>query len=65
MEIGFIGLGQMGSAIAANLIKAGHSLTVWNRSPARTEPLVAAGARRAESPADAATGEVGHDHAGR
>ena len=58
MEIGFIGLGQMGSAIAANLLEAGHSLTVWNRTPARTEPLVAAGARRAKTPADAAAGEV-------
>ena len=56
MEIGFIGLGQMGSPIAANLLRAGHSLTVWNRSPARSEPLVAAGARRAEHPAAAATG---------
>jgi 3-hydroxyisobutyrate dehydrogenase-like beta-hydroxyacid dehydrogenase len=58
MDIGFIGLGQMGSAIAANLLKAGHSLTVWNRTPARAEALVAAGARLAESPAKAAGGEV-------
>ena len=33
MKIGFIGLGQMGTGIAGNLIKAGHTLTVWNRSP--------------------------------
>lgn len=58
MEIGFIGLGQMGSAIAANLLAAGHSLTVWNRSPDKAEPLVAQGAKLAASPADAATGEV-------
>ena len=58
MEVGFIGLGQMGSAIAANLLGAGHSLTVWNRSPGKAEPLVAKGARLAASPADAATGEV-------
>ncbi len=58
MEIGFIGLGQMGSAIAANLLAAGHTLTVWNRSPDKAEPLVAKGARLAASPADAATGEV-------
>jgi 3-hydroxyisobutyrate dehydrogenase-like beta-hydroxyacid dehydrogenase len=32
MRIGFIGLGQMGSAIAANLVHAGHEVIVWNRS---------------------------------
>jgi 3-hydroxyisobutyrate dehydrogenase-like beta-hydroxyacid dehydrogenase len=58
MEVGFIGLGQMGSAIAANLLGAGHSLTVWNRSPDKAEPLVAKGARLAANPAEAATGEV-------
>ena len=58
MEVGFIGLGQMGSAIAANLLGAGHSLTVWNRSPDKAEPLVAKGAKLAASPAGAATGEV-------
>ena len=50
MEVGFIGLGQMGSAIAANLLGAGHSLTVWNRSPDKAEPLVAKGARLAANP---------------
>jgi 3-hydroxyisobutyrate dehydrogenase-like beta-hydroxyacid dehydrogenase len=43
MKIGFIGLGSMGAAIARNLIKAGHSLTVYNRSRSRPEefgPLV-------------------------
>ena len=34
MKIGFIGLGQMGTAIAEKLMKAGHEVTVWNRSPA-------------------------------
>lgn len=58
MKVGFIGLSQMGSAIAANLLKAGHELTVWNRSPGKAEHLVAAGARLAESPAEAAQGEV-------
>ena len=33
MDIGFIGLGDMGSAVAANLLKAGHGVRVWNRSP--------------------------------
>lgn len=45
----------MGSAMAANLIKAGFSLTVWNRTAARMQPLVDAGARAAASPRDAAT----------
>ena len=36
MKIGFIGLGHMGSAIAVNLLAAGHELTVWNRSPGPT-----------------------------
>lgn len=58
MDVGFIGLGQMGSAMAANLLGAGHRLTVWNRSPDKAEPLVAKGARLAASPADTATGEV-------
>lgn len=58
MKVGFIGLGQMGTAIAANLLKAGHQLTVWNRSPDKADALVAAGASRAERPADAAQGEV-------
>ncbi len=59
MEIGFIGLGQMGSAIAGNLVKAGHDVTVWNRSVDKTRPLVEIGARRAETPAGAAAGKVG------
>lgn len=50
-RVGFIGLGIMGAPMAANLIKAGFEVTVWNRSPSRTEPLVKAGAKRAESPA--------------
>ena len=58
MKVGFIGLGQMGSGIAANLLKAGHEVTVWNRSPDKAAPLVAAGSRRAERPVDAAQGEV-------
>jgi 3-hydroxyisobutyrate dehydrogenase-like beta-hydroxyacid dehydrogenase len=58
MEIGFIGLGQMGGAIAANLIKAGHQVTVWNRSREKGVPLERAGARWADRPADAAAGQV-------
>ena len=56
MKLGFVGLGAMGAPMATNLLKAGHEVAVWNRSPERTDPLVEAGARRAESPADAASG---------
>jgi 6-phosphogluconate dehydrogenase (decarboxylating) len=49
-KIGFLGLGAMGSRMAANLLKAGHTVTVWNRSPEAEEALVASGARRASSP---------------
>jgi len=45
MKIGFIGLGNMGIAMAANLLKAGHDLTVYNRTAAKAEPLIAQGAR--------------------
>ena len=54
MKIGFIGLGSMGAAIAANLIESGHEVHVFNRTPARAERLREAGARVATSPADAA-----------
>ena len=58
MRVGFIGLGQMGSAIAANLVKAGHEVTVWNRSADKIDALVDAGATRAEQPVDAAQGDM-------
>jgi 3-hydroxyisobutyrate dehydrogenase-like beta-hydroxyacid dehydrogenase len=58
MKVGFIGLGQMGHAIAGNLLTAGHELTVWNRTPEKAKDLLARGARWAESPQDAADGEV-------
>jgi 3-hydroxyisobutyrate dehydrogenase-like beta-hydroxyacid dehydrogenase len=51
MKIGFIGLGIMGSRMAANLQKGGHSLVVFNRSRDKAEPLLAEGARWADSPA--------------
>ena len=54
MSIAFIGLGGMGAAIAGNLVKAGHEVTVWNRSPEKAEPLAAAGAKVARTAADAA-----------
>ena len=39
MKIGFVGLGNMGAAIAANLVKARHEVLVWNRSAAKAKPL--------------------------
>jgi 3-hydroxyisobutyrate dehydrogenase-like beta-hydroxyacid dehydrogenase len=48
----------MGSAMAANLLKAGHEVTVYNRTRAKTEPLVASGARIADSLGDACQGDV-------
>jgi 3-hydroxyisobutyrate dehydrogenase-like beta-hydroxyacid dehydrogenase len=58
MNVGFIGLGNMGKAIAANLLRAGHHLTVWNRSAAPARELGALGAVMATHPADAARAEV-------
>ena len=56
MKVGFIGLGLMGSGIAANILKAGHDLIVYNRSAAKTEPLVRDGAKAATTPREAAAG---------
>ncbi len=50
-KLGFLGLGIMGSAMARNLVDAGHDVTVWNRSSAKCDPLVKAGARQADTPA--------------
>lgn len=44
-----LGLGNMGTALAGALIDAGHPTTVWNRSPARAEPLGARGATAADT----------------
>ncbi|MEU7578962.1 NAD(P)-dependent oxidoreductase [Streptomyces sp. NPDC041068] len=52
-KIAFLGLGHMGEPMARQLLAAGHPLTVWNRTAAKAEPLVAAGAEAAASPADA------------
>ncbi len=54
MKIAFIGLGNMGFAMAENLIKAGHALTVYNRTRSRAEQLQ--GARVAATPGEAAAG---------
>jgi 3-hydroxyisobutyrate dehydrogenase-like beta-hydroxyacid dehydrogenase len=54
MEIGFIGLGHMGAAIARHLMKAGHKLTLYNRTRSKAEALAGSGAVIADSPAEAA-----------
>jgi 3-hydroxyisobutyrate dehydrogenase len=56
-KIGFLGLGEMGTPMATRLLRAGHDLTVWNRSAERTVPLVKEGAAAASSPASAAAGK--------
>ncbi|WAC73448.1 NAD(P)-dependent oxidoreductase [Roseateles sp. SL47] len=55
-RIAFLGLGAMGSRMAARLVQAGHHVMVWNRSPAPARALASAGARRALSPREAADG---------
>jgi len=52
--LGFIGLGIMGQGMAANLLKAGYAVTVWNRTPVKAQALIDAGAQPAESPRDVA-----------
>ena len=58
MKVGFIGLGAMGRGMAGNLLKAGHEVTVYNRTRARAEELAHEGAIVAASPAETAVGEV-------
>ena len=54
MRVAFVGLGRMGTAMARNLVAAGHEVTVWNRTAAKTRDVE--GARAASTPADAAAG---------
>lgn len=54
--VGFIGLGKMGTPIAENILKAGFELSVYNRTLAKTQPLIQKGARRADTPRQAAEG---------
>ena len=58
MNVGFIGLGSMGFAIAQNLLKAGHTLTVYNRTASKAESLRQQGARVAQNPGEACGGDV-------
>jgi 3-hydroxyisobutyrate dehydrogenase len=56
MKIGFIGLGTMGVGMALNILKAGHDVTVHNRTREKEEAVAGGGAQRAESPRQAAEG---------
>ncbi len=58
MKIGVIGLGNMGSGMAGNLLKAGHEVTVYNRTPSKAQALIAQGARYAAQVADACGGDA-------
>jgi 3-hydroxyisobutyrate dehydrogenase-like beta-hydroxyacid dehydrogenase len=58
MDIGFIGLGNMGSGIARNLLERGHRLKVWNRSPEPVMRLQSAGAERVASAAEAFDADI-------
>lgn len=53
-RVGFLGLGTMGAAMAANLARAGFAVTVWNRSPGRAPELDTLGVERATTPAEVA-----------
>ena len=70
-QLAVIGLGIMGSGIAVNLMKAGHTVRVHNRTSSKAEPLLAQGAEWRETPAQAASGAeavfsvVGDDEASR
>jgi 3-hydroxyisobutyrate dehydrogenase len=52
--VGYIGLGIMGRGMAANLLKAGHRVLVWNRTPSKAQPLVEQGAIACDRPVDMA-----------
>ncbi|WP_198045898.1 NAD(P)-dependent oxidoreductase [Novosphingobium aquimarinum] len=54
MNVAFLGLGQMGSGMANQLIGAGHQVTVWNRDRAKAQPFAEQSAKIAQSPEDAA-----------
>jgi 3-hydroxyisobutyrate dehydrogenase-like beta-hydroxyacid dehydrogenase len=58
MQIGFVGIGAMGIGMARNLLKAGHTVTVWNRTQARANELTADGAKVATSANECAAQEV-------
>ena len=58
MDVGFIGLGYMGAGMAANLVRAGHRVTVYNRTPRRARSLIEQGARAATRVRDTCGGDA-------
>ena len=58
MDIGFIGLGAMGRPMAANLVRAGHTVRVWNRSPGPAEALAKEGAQPVPTAREAFRGDA-------
>ena len=58
MKVGFVGLGHMGAGMAANLLEAGHEVTVYNRTPVKAQALVERGAHAAARVADACRGDA-------
>jgi 3-hydroxyisobutyrate dehydrogenase-like beta-hydroxyacid dehydrogenase len=58
MQVGFLGIGRMGSAMAENLLKAGHGVTAWDKVPASVEQLASAGARAAARAEDVLGGDA-------
>jgi 3-hydroxyisobutyrate dehydrogenase-like beta-hydroxyacid dehydrogenase len=57
-QVGVLGLGRMGTALAGALLGAGHDVVVWNRSPLKAGPLLDRGARLAATPAEVASADV-------
>lgn len=57
-SLGWLGTGRMGAAMSRRLIEAGHAVTVWNRTRAKTDPLAAAGGKVADSIADLAAADI-------
>lgn len=58
MDVGFVGLGHMGQAMVGNLLKAGHTVRVWNRSRGPVDAMVAIGARAEDTAAEAFAGDA-------
>jgi 3-hydroxyisobutyrate dehydrogenase-like beta-hydroxyacid dehydrogenase len=58
MKVGFIGLGHTGAGMAANLLKGGHDVTVYNRTRKIVDALVAQGAKAAAGVSDACRGDA-------
>ena len=57
-KIGWIGVGRMGTPMAQRLLKAGHDVSIWNRTRAKAEPLAANGGKIVDKPSDLAGCDV-------